>query len=94
MIVSDIKTKLISSDDDEVTYAIKADVTNDTVSEYDDEPDKVLMTMQGLDSDGFEVHWMHFQGFVPVGTTQSITSRETIKSNIFKEIVKWQVKGI
>ena len=47
--VSNIAAKLISTDDEDVTVAIKATVKNNS----DDE--SVIIEMQGVDADGFEI---------------------------------------
>ena len=82
--VSDIATKVVSEDEDEISFAIKALVQNG----YDD-PD-VLVKVQGLDSDGFEIFDLWLEGTIPSGASKVLTTREDIDKELFEQIKGWQ----
>jgi len=58
--VQNIAVKVLKTDleDNEVSFAVKADVTNIKKDDYDDED--VTVEIQGVDVDGFEIQrWSH-----------------------------------
>ena len=55
----DIATRVVSKDEDDISFAIKALVQNGS-----DDPE-VFITLQGLDSDGFEIYDLILEGIIP-----------------------------
>ena len=87
--VENIAVKLLKAEDDDVSYAIKADVTHQK-GEYDDDTD-VIVEIQGIDRDGFEVLNVYLEGNVPFGQTKTLTKRvDYCDKNDFQSAVRWQ----
>ena len=85
--VSGIITKIIATDEyGDVRFAIKATVKNNS----DDED--VYFTIQGVDTDGFEIDTVDFNAEFPVGETLTLTTREEMNAELYEQIVDWQVK--
>ena len=82
--VSNIAAKLISTDDEDVTFAIKATVKNNSHGE------DVLIKIQGVDADGFEIESVFLDGTVPIGGTRTLTTREDIARELYEQITHWQ----
>ena len=82
--VSDIATRVVSADEDDFSFAIKALVQNGS-----DDPD-VLVKVQGLDSDGFEIFHLWLEGTIPIGASKVLTTREDIDKELFEQIKSWQ----
>ena len=84
--VSNIATKLIPTDDEDVTVAIKATIKNNSDNEH------VLVGIQGLDADGFEIDLVHLMGDIPIGGTRTLTTREYIARKLYEQITQWQMQ--
>ena len=83
--VSNIAAKLISTDDEDVTVAIKATVKNNS----DDE--SVIIEIQGVDADGFEIETVFLNGDIPIGGTRTLTTRlEYLAKELYEQITHWQ----
>ena len=82
--VSNIAAKLISTDDEGVTVAIKATVENRSDDEH------VIVVIQGVDADEFEVGLVYLQGDIPIGGTRTLTTRENIARELYEQITHWQ----
>ncbi|MDP8263691.1 MAG: hypothetical protein P9M13_10385 [Candidatus Ancaeobacter aquaticus] len=87
MKVSDIAVKVMPDDNDRISFAIKALVGNDS------DDTEVLVELQGLDSDGFEVYTLLLEGEIPIGGSKVLTTKEDyIEKDLFDQIAEWQVK--
>ncbi len=89
--VDNIATKVlkVSLEDNEVSFAIKADITNFKDSEYSDED--VTVEIQGVDADGFEIISIYLSGKVSFNTTKTLTDREDYQDkDEFDQVVRWQ----
>ena len=85
--VSDIATRVVSEDEGEISFAIKALVQNGS-----DGPE-LYVKLQGLDSDGFEIYDVMLTGTIPIGTNKVLTTREDyVDKKIFEQIRSWQQK--
>ena len=83
--VSNIAPKLISTDDKkDVIVAIKATVTNNS----DDED--VLIKLQGVDADEFEVETFYLEGNIPIGGTRTLTKRKDMSRKLYEQITCWR----
>lgn len=85
--VSNIAVKVLKVDDEDnvVSYAIKADITNMKDDEYSEED--VSVEIQGVDEEGFEIISVYLSGNVQFNTTKTLTDREDyfkIKTNLIK----------
>jgi len=92
--VSDIAIKKLNEDDDgEVTFSIKATVARFPSDDgYGDDDKNVSIEIQGIDIDGFERISIFLGGKVPVGTTKTLTQKETYYDGDFDEITSWTPK--
>ncbi|VAX45629.1 Uncharacterised protein [Acinetobacter calcoaceticus] len=89
--VDNIATKVlkVNLEDNEVSFAIKADITNFKDSEYSDED--VTVEIQGVDADGFEIISIYLSGKVLFNTTKTLTDREDYQDkDEFDQVVRWQ----
>ena len=89
--VSNIAVKVLKVDDEdnEVSYAVKADITNIKDDEYSEE--NVSVEIQGVDEDGFEIISVYLSGNVQFNTTKTLTDREDYQDkDEFDQVVKWQ----
>lgn len=85
--VSDIATRVVSEDEDDFSFAIKALVQNGS-----DNPE-LYVELQGLDSDGFEIYDIMLTGTIPIGTNKVLTTREDyVDKELFEQITVWQQK--
>ncbi|MYI62792.1 MAG: hypothetical protein F4105_14270, partial [Gemmatimonadetes bacterium] len=84
--VSNIAAKLISTDDEDVTVAIKATVKNNSDKE------KVFIDIQGVDTDGFEIEHLTLMGDIPIGGTRTLTMRRYIERKLYEQITHWQMQ--
>ena len=89
--VSNIAVKVLKVDDEdnEVSYAVKADITNIKDDEYSEED--ISVEIQGVDEDGFEIISVYLSGKVQFNTTKTLTDREDYQDkDEFDQVVKWQ----
>lgn len=89
--VQNIAVKVLKTDleDNEVCFAVKADVTNIKKDDYDDED--VTVEIQGVDVDGFEILTVYLSGKVDFNTTKTLTDRTDYQDkDEFEQVVKWQ----
>ena len=85
--VSNILVKVFPPDDVEnISFAIKATVQNWSVEE------NVNIQLQGLDEEGFELADVRLHGTVGIGKERTLTTRDSMNSDLYKKIVIWQVK--
>jgi len=87
--VSNIAVKVLKVDDEdnEVSYAVKADITNIKDDEYSEE--NVSVEIQGVDEDGFEIVSVYLSGNVQFNTTKTLTDREDYQDkDEFDQVVK------
>lgn len=84
--VSNVLSKYISEDDDDVSVSFKVDVENKSKSET------VYVELQGLDAEGFEVDSFTFSSTVSVGSKKSVTAKTYVSKDNYKNIVQWQTK--
>lgn len=84
--VHDIGTRVVSEDEDDISLAIKASVHNES-----DDTD-VYVDLQGLDTDGFEIHDTTLNGTIPIGASKVLTKRTYVDKELFKQIVVWRQK--
>lgn len=84
--VSDIKTKILKKEKNEILFSIKATVRNLT----DDE--EVFVELQGIDDEGFEIFPLTLTGHIKPGEERTLTSSYIIDQYFFEQIVDWQVK--
>lgn len=83
----DIDTRVISEDESEISFAIKAVVQNRS-----DDP-KVVVELQGLDRDGFAIYDAILEGTIPIGTSRVLTDRkDSVDKKLFEQIVGWYQK--
>ena len=84
-LVTDIAYKVIKEDEDGlVDVAIKATIENQS----DDED--VMVELQGVDREGFEVYSVYLDGHVPLGKSKVLTTKELIEKSIYQMIAHWQ----
>ena len=84
---NDIATRVVSEDEDDFSFAIKALVQNGS-----DDPE-VFITLQGLDSDGFEIYDVMLEGTIPIGASKVLTTRKDyVDKELFGQITAWQQK--
>ena len=84
-VVTNIAYKVIKEDEDDwVEGAIKATVENQS----DDED--VMVELQGVDAEGFEVCSVFLDGRVPPGKSKVLTTKEAIEKSIYEMITHWQ----
>ena len=84
-LVTDIAYKVIKEDEDGlVDVAIKATIENQS----DDED--VMVELQGVDKEGFEVYSVYLDGHVPLGKSKVLTTKELIEKSIYQMIAHWQ----
>ncbi|MDT8390112.1 MAG: hypothetical protein RRC34_06345 [Lentisphaeria bacterium] len=88
MKVSDIATKVIEEEDDfgDTSFAIKARIENDS------EDEDVYIELQGIDSDGFEIHEVVLSGKIPLGGSRVLTTKDDVNMKLFDQIAMWQQK--
>ncbi len=85
--VDDIATRVVSADEDDFSFAIKALIQNGS-----DNP-RVFVELQGLDSDGFEIYDVILESIIPIGASKVLTTREDyVDKELFEQIVVWQQK--
>ena len=82
--VSNIAAKLISTDDKDVTVAIKATVKNNSDNE------RVFIDIQGVDADGFEMEYFSLMGDIPIGESRTLTRQRYIERKLYEQITHWQ----
>lgn len=93
--VSNIAVKILKVDNEEneLSYAVKADITNSKDDEYSEE--EVMVEIQGIDEDGFEIISVYLNGNVKFNTTKTLTDRlEYQDKDEFNQVVSWQYTGI
>ncbi|WP_120429740.1 hypothetical protein [Acinetobacter baylyi] len=84
-----IKILKVNNEENEISYAVKADVTNIRDDEYSNE--EVSVEIQGVDIDGFEIISIYLSGRVQFNTTKTLTDREDYQNkNDFDQVVRWQ----
>ena len=84
-LVTDIAYKVIKENEDGwVDVSLKATVENQS----DDE--EVMVELQGVDGEGFEVHSVFLDGHVPIGKSKVLTTKEGIEKSIYNMITHWQ----
>lgn len=84
-----IKILKVKNEENEISYAVKADVTNIRDDEYSNE--EVSVEIQGVDIDGFEIISIYLSGRVQFNTTKTLTDREDYQNkNDFDQVVRWQ----
>ncbi len=86
VIVSNVSSRYIGEDDDDVSVAIKADVENNSDGE------QVYVDLQGVDSDGFELDSTILSSKIPIGSKKTVSTKLYVAKDTYKEIVKWQEK--
>ncbi len=85
--VRDIVTRVVAENKDDMSFAIKALVKN----ESDDT--EVYVELQGLDNDGFEIYDIGLRGTIPIGASKVLTTREDyVDKELFGQIIDWQQK--
>ena len=89
--VSDIATKVIATyKDGDVRLVIKATVENGSA----DSEEEVVIWLQGVDAEGFEVEDAYLIGNITVGGSQTLTRRIFIEGELYKQISRWQVREV
>ena len=84
---SDIATRVVSEDENYMSFAIKALVQNGS------DGTQLYVELQGLDSDGFEIYDVLLQGIIPIGASKVLTTREDyVDKELFEQITVWQQK--
>ncbi|CAM4343103.1 hypothetical protein F901_02094 [Acinetobacter dispersus] len=84
-----VKILKIHDEENEISYAVKADVTNIRDDEYSNE--EIGVEIQGVDLDGFEIISIYLSGKVQFNTTKTLTDREDYQDkNDFDQVVRWQ----
>ena len=84
--VSDIAVKVLSVEDGYTSFSIKATVENQS-------GDKDLMVgLQGIDAEGFEIGVVYLSGHIPAGMTKTLTEKTDIENSLYKQITHWQAK--
>lgn len=86
LMINDIQTKIIAKDKDDVSLAIKVTIENLT-NEIEDS-----FEFQALDKDGFEVTSITLFSNVYPNKIKTLTTKEYIDNDLFKQIVKWTFK--
>ena len=66
-------------------------MTIDTVQNWSVE-ENVNIQLQGLDEEGFELAAVRLHGTVGIGKERTLTTRDSMNSDLYKKIVIWQVK--
>jgi len=85
--ISDIATKIITTDGDDLSFAIKMQVDNNSKKK------KVRFSLQGLDNEGFVFHEIRFDAIIPIGESQMVTAKEDyVERSVFNQIEEWKVK--
>ena len=87
MRISDVKMKIVSTDGENVDFAIKALVFNDS------RDDDVLLDIQALDEEGFGLYTLYLEGIIPVGESRVLTTKtDDVKKSLYDQIALWQIK--
>ena len=85
--VSEIATKIISTDGEHLSFAIKMLVENNSNKK------KLFFSLQGLDNDGFVFYEIEFDAVIPVGESIVLTAKEDyVEKEVFNQIKEWKVK--
>lgn len=87
--ISNIAAKLMSKPDEDgnVTFAVKATVTNTS-----DEPISFAFDLQGIDGDDFEVTDVFLGGELGPKESRTVTDRAFISMDDWGRIVRWQAQ--
>ncbi|HFX6348117.1 hypothetical protein WAI17_06100 [Acinetobacter baumannii] len=84
-----IRFDTVDIEENDVSFAVKADVTNIKKDDYDDED--VTVEIQGVDIDGFEILTVYLSGKVAFNMTKTLTDRTDYQDkDEFEQVVKWQ----
>lgn len=87
MKINDLATKIISEEDGYISFAIKAQVENNSHNE------EISIELQGLDSDGFVFAEIRLEGNIPLNESKILTAKKDfVEKKIFEQIVEWQEK--
>jgi len=73
----------------ELWFSVKALVTNNTAS-----PRTVLIGIQGIDRDGFELKDFIMRGSLEANETRFLTDRQYMPKDNFQKVVRWQVESV
>ena len=87
--VGDVFARVVSGPDEdgELYVSIKVSVTNNT-----EEEKRVSLSIQGLDSDEFEVYETSLAGTIGPGETGTITDTDYIEKEVYESIYQWRVE--
>jgi len=87
--VGDVYARVIlgPDEDGDLYVSIKVSVTNNTDAEK-----HVVLSIQGLDSDEFEVYETTLSGNVEPKETETITDTAYIEAEVFQAIYEWRVE--
>ena len=84
-----IRFDTVDIEENDVSFAVKADVTNIKKDDYDDED--VTVEIQGVDIDGFEILTVYLSGKVAKKKKKTLTDRTDYQDkDEFEQVVKWQ----
>jgi len=84
-----VEARIVSgpSEDGNLFISIKVVVTN-----YSDEELALDLSIQGCDSDGFELAEFELEGKVKARTTNTITDTDYIEADIYESISNWRIE--
>ncbi len=85
--ISDIAMKVLTEDEETLTFSIKVTVENNS-------PDSdVDVTLKGLDEEGFELYNFTLFGTIEPKSSRILTSlEEYVDKNLFNAITKWEIQ--
>jgi hypothetical protein len=89
--VIDISTKKMSEVDSsgDVWFSVRAVIRNNT-----SEPKNVVLNIQAVDSEGFELKSVSLRGRIPANVPDSITDKTYMPDKQYRAIDKWKVAFI
>jgi len=73
----------------ELWFSVKALVTNNTASRR-----TVVIGIQGVDRDGFELKDFIMRGSLEANETRFLTDRQYMPKENFQKVVQWQVESV
>lgn len=84
--ISEIETKVITEEPKDALVAIKFTAKNLSMEE------DYFIVLQGVDDDGFELAEITIDAKIPINEKRTLTTNKRINSDLFYQIVEWQVK--
>jgi len=86
---SDLSHKILAGPDKDGDYLISVKVT---VKSLLDTGQEVLLRVQALDAEGFEVFEMELKGRIGAKETRTISDSAYISERLYRTVTKWQME--